>query len=230
MTGPGVLDSLQKVGLFSSLEPADLRQVVSLMNVMDFRKGETVLREEQTNAFMYIILDGEAKVSRATRGGREVILAMHRSGDFFGEMSLLDGRTAPARVSATCDSTIAVISKSDFSSMLFSQKGLVEKLLQIMCLRLREAHAMIEMLNFSGASQRVRMLLLIIAEKHGEKAGDGVRLRVRLTHQDIANMTGMSRETVTRVLDKWRDDGDLSVVNRSMLLSGRFCRDITCSL
>jgi CRP/FNR family cyclic AMP-dependent transcriptional regulator len=105
------IKSLKKTPLFASLTSDELNRILGNIVIKNFKKNEIILREENTNEFMYIILDGEAKVVQSTDSGKEIIMSMHQSGDFFGELSLIDGKTLPAAVCATRDSVTAIISK-----------------------------------------------------------------------------------------------------------------------
>jgi CRP/FNR family transcriptional regulator len=126
-------------------------------------------------------------------------------------MSLIDGKTDPATVTALEPSLIAVISRDDFYFLLHSQKKILENLLELLCTRLRDSWKKIQMMNFNDAAQRIKMLLLMLAENYGEKTGEGMTLRLKLIHQNIADMTGLTRETVTRVLDKWKHNGEIKI-------------------
>ncbi len=217
------IEALKRIALFTSLTTDELRQIQGKISIKNFRKNEVILQEENVNEFIYIIVDGEVKVLQTSREGKEIMLARHRTGDFFGELSMIDGKTAPAAVLATKDSVTAIISKDDFFSLLFSQNKVLKNLLRILCARLRDAMTTIRMLNFNNASQRIKMLFFMLAESYGEKTKEGTVLNVRLIHQDIADMTGLTRETVTRVLDRWRRAGEIEILkNRRVLLRQEF--------
>ncbi len=211
------LESLQKIELFSSLSSDELRQVTERMIFKSFRRNEVILYEEDANEFMYIILDGEVKVMQSTEEGKEIILAIHRAGDFFGELSLIDGKTAPASVVATKASSTAIISKNAFFSLILNQENVLRKLLLILCSRFRESLGTIQMLNFNNALQRIKMLFLMLAEKYGKQETGSKVLNIKLTHQDIADMAGMTRETVTRVLDKLQKDGEVTILKDKLI-------------
>jgi CRP/FNR family transcriptional regulator len=172
---------------------------------------------------MYIVLDGKVKVVQTTEDGKEILLAIHQSGDSFGEMSLIDGKTSPATVISTENSVAAIISKKDFYSILETQRKVLNNLLLLLCSRYRESWEKIQMLNYKNAAHRVKILFLMLSDKYGEKTTDGTILNIKLTHQEIAEMTGMTRETVTRVIDKWQKDGEIHVLkNRFIQLSPNF--------
>ncbi len=203
---------IKKTRLFSSLSDTEMDQVIKKMVVRQFRKNETILYEEDTNEFMYVMLLGKVKVIRTTEDGKEIIFAMHPEGDFFGEMSLIDGKTTPASVISTEDSLIAIISKKDFFLIIFSQSRVTQNLLEILCSRLRKSWDTIQLLNFNNASQRTKMLFLMLSDEYGEKTAEGIVLNIKLTHQDISDMTGLTRETVTRVLDKLQKNNEITIL------------------
>lgn len=207
------IELLKNIELFSSLTDDELHQINSKMVVKQFKKTETILYEEESSQFMYIILTGKVKVIKTTGVGKEVILAIHHSGKFFGEMSLIDGKTTPASVIATEDSLIAIISKNDFYSILFTQNKIFENLLKILSSRLRTSWDTIKLLTFNNATQRIKMLFFMLSEEYGKETAEGIILKIKLSHQEISDMTGMSRETVTRVIDKWQKEKDITILD-----------------
>lgn len=215
--------ALKKIALFFSLTTEELRRIQEKIIIKNFKKNENILHAEFTSEFMYIILDGEAKVVQTTEKGKEILISMHQSGDFFGELSLIDGKTAPADVYATKNSTTAIISKRDFFSILSSQPKVLDNLLRILCSRIRESLKKIQMMNFNNAAQRIKMLFLMLSEDYGQATPDGTVLNIRLIHQNIADMTGLTRETVTRILDRWQKSGEIKILkNRFILLRPEF--------
>lgn len=209
--------------IFSELTVEELKKIRDKMILKKFKKNETILYEEDTNKYMYVILEGSAKVVKITEDGKEIMLAMHKAGDSFGEISLIDGKTTTASVLAIEDSIIAFIVKENFFSLVYSQKKILDNLLRKLCSLIRENVDKIEILNFNNASQRVKVLFMKLAHEYGEKTSEGTVLHIKLTHQDMANMVGLSRETVTRVIDKWQQKGRiLFLKNRTLVLSHHF--------
>ncbi len=220
------LKLLKKVHLFKSLTTEELRDIRRKIIIKRVKKDEVILYEEDTNKFMYEILDGRIKVVQYTEDGKEIIIAIHNAGDSFGEISLIDGKTTTAAVLALEDSTVAIISKEVFYPLLYSNEKVLDNLLKMLCSRIRENIDNIKILNFSNASQRVKMSLIKLLQEHGEETPEGILLDIRLTHQDIANLAGLARETVTRVIDLWQKNSDITVLkNRSILLSSGFLEE-----
>jgi CRP/FNR family cyclic AMP-dependent transcriptional regulator len=217
---------LKKTEIFASLSDREMEQIINKMVVKQFKKNETILYEEDTSEYMYIILLGKVKAVRTTEDGKEIILAMHKSGSFFGEMSMIDGKTAPASVIATEDSLIAIISRKDFFSIIFLNNKVTSNLLKILCSRLRRCWDTIQLLNFNNALHRTKMMLLMLIDDYGEKTPEGTTLNIKLTHQDISNMTGLTRESVTRVIDKLQKNKEIIILkNKSICLTPAFIQE-----
>ncbi len=211
--------------MFSSLSDDELNQIGGKLVLKRFKKNEVILHEEETGVFMYIILAGKVKVMQITEEGRETILAFHKTGDFFGEMSLIDGKTVPASVVAIENSKIAIVSKKDFYSLLFVQNKFIVQLLRILCSRLREAYDRIQILSFNNAAQRIKMLFIMLADMYGrEEEEKGIMLDIKLTHQNMADMTGIARETVTRVINKAQKENDIHFEGKVIYLNPAYLR------
>lgn len=218
-------DQLKQIELFSSLTEQELSSICERLVVKRFRKNEIILFEEDTNEYMYIILNGKVKVVQTLDDGKEILLAVHRTGEFFGEMSFIDGRTSPATVVAVVDCAVSLISKKDFFAILNTNQKILHNLLNILCTRLRESWDKIQILNLKNASDRIKILLFMLSHKYGEKTSDGITLNIKLTHQEIAEMTGMARETVTRVIDRWLKEGEINILeNRLMQIRTDFLK------
>ena len=121
------------------------------------------------------------------------------------------------------ESLIAIISKANFYALLYSQKKVLENLLRILCSRLRESWKRIHILNFREAPQRMKMLFTSFSGENVEKTPEGTKISLRLTHQEMADMAGLTRETVTRVLGQWQRDGLITILrDRHILLHPNF--------
>lgn len=215
--------ALSRMQLFSSLLSEELEEISPHVVMKTFRRNETILHEEDTNEYMYFIVYGRVKVSHIASDGKETVMAIHNAGDFFGEMSLIDGATMPAAVIAKEKSLLAIISRSEFYSLLYRNNKILEKILHILCYRLRESWKKVQILSSRNATQRVRLLFSTLCEDHGGNAENGMTIKIKLTHQDIADMTGLTRESVSRVFEKWKREKKISILrNRFIRLSKDF--------
>lgn len=206
-----VFQNLKKMQMFSSLTDEDIATFIGKIIIKRFRKAQTVLFEDEANDYMYMLLSGRVKVVQVMEDGKESIRAIHKTGDSFGELSLLDCKTSPAMVVAMDDTTAAIINRENFFSILYTQKKVLDNLLQMFCFRLRDSWERFQMVNFKNASQRVILVLQQQSCENSEIIHEGTLLKDRLTHQHIADMVGLNRETVTRVIDKLQKDGAITV-------------------
>src|SRR2546425_9248860 len=192
-------DFLHSVSLFENLDNNELQEVLKVFKDQEFKKGDIILMEEDTGKYMYIVLDGRVKVSRLLPSGKEMILAFHEKGDYFGEMSLIDGGTTPATVTAMSPTFIAFVGRKEFTQVLLENPKINFAMLTMLCQRCRDAWTQIEVLTFNNADARIRTALFHLCQRKGEKTNEGIRISLHLTHKEIADMTGISRETATRV-------------------------------
>ncbi|MCC6347583.1 MAG: Crp/Fnr family transcriptional regulator [Nitrospirales bacterium] len=209
--------------LFACLSDEEFGALRHICHEKLFPKGKVILSEEDTHHYMYIILSGKVKAVHFSPDGKEHILAIHKRGDFFGEMALLDGKTAPASVVAMEASEIVLISKSDFQGYLLQSRKACEQLISLLCARLRESWMVLKVLSLPEAAQRVRAVLKMVSLHHSAQDSRGTILTVRLTHQDIAGYASVSRETVTRILSTLIGEGKIEILeSRNILLKPPF--------
>ncbi|MFZ3209108.1 MAG: Crp/Fnr family transcriptional regulator [Geobacteraceae bacterium] len=214
---------LNNIPLFAELDDAETEQIEHIIIKKKFSRDQIVLFEEDTARYMYIVYAGKVRVVKQSREGREQIIAMHKKYDYFGEMSLLDGRTAPATVIAHEASVIGLISKDDFEQHLISNLRIRNKIIDLLCAQLRDSWAMIKILSFDNAEQRVIAVFARMKELYGVADDRGWIINFKLTHHQIANYASLTRETVTRMLKKLETDGVIQVQeNRLILLQKLF--------
>ena len=208
---PGFLVNLRNLQMFATLSDTELEEIASKLVVKNYRKDEVILWQDDTNAYMYLVLTGRVKVVATTEDGKEIIKAIHGAGDSFGELSLLDCKTSPAEVVAMKETSAAIISKENFLKIIHTHEKVLDNLLHMFCVRLRESWERVEMVNFKNSEQRITMLLHQLAGTHSEKVAEGTLLNIRLTHQTLASMSGLTRETVSRTLDSLQKDNFIKI-------------------
>ena len=208
---------LGRMPLFSEFSDDELVLMSTRFETAKFKRGEVLFCEEDTGDYLYVVRSGRVKVSRVLPSGKEMLLAFHEEGDYFGELSLIDGGTTPATVTAVIPTTILAIGGRDFLQLSRNAK-IKDALLLSLCRQLREAWSQIEILNFHNANARVRTVLYQLGEKKGVETFEGLMIRMRLTHRQLADLTGISRETATRVLSQLQVDGLVTMQGRNIVL------------
>lgn len=220
------------IPFFSTLSREESDQVEQIIRKKSFTREQVILNEEDTARFMYIIYSGKVRVVKKGEDGREQILCIHKKGDFFGEMSLLDGETAPATIIAHEDTIIGLLNKNDFEDHIMSHEIIRRKIIDMLCLRLRDAWKMIKILSFDNAEHRILIVLDHLRELYGIKDDRGIIINIKTTHKMIASYAAVSRETATRKLSKLEKTGIIETLeNKTILLKVpffRMARELTC--
>ena len=212
-----------KIPFLSGLSEAEKVEIREHIILRDFRRSEIILNEDDTSTCLYLILSGELKVVQISAEGHEHILAIHKKGDFFGEMALLDGKTAPATVVALKDGRICLVPKEIFVKMLMTNRQVVNGIIDLLCMRLRQAWLQIRVMNLQTAEERIRAVLQELGDKFGVRDSCGITIGIDITHQNIANLSKTARETVTRFLNTAIKAGEIEVLaNKSILLKNSF--------
>ncbi len=214
---------IKAIPFFACLSDEEMKELRHMLIEKHFLRNKIIFLEEDTQNYMYVILSGKVKAVHIGHDGKEHILAVHKAGDFFGEMALLDGKTAPATVIAMENTDILIMSKKDFDAHLLKNSKVLRELIAVLCRRLREAWIMNKVLSASNANDRLKTLLKLMGMHYGIKDERGTFIALRLTHQDIADHSSLSRETVTRLLNRLVRDGEIEILdNRNILLKPSF--------
>jgi len=217
------LKALENVPIFSCLLPDERSRLSQIIKEKHFKRNSTILMEDDSKNFMYIIFSGKIKVVRVNPDGKEQILVIRKRGDFFGEMTLLDGKSQPASVVAMDDTSVGLISKNDFEEYFMKDTNVLKELISLLCERLRESWVMLRLLSLPDAETRVRAVLAHISSIYGIKDVRGILIPFKLTHQEIADFASLTRETVSRLLARLSKSGEIEINGtRALILKHSF--------
>ena len=212
---------LRNVSLFRGLSGEEIAAVAKNTTSRRFGRGSTIILAEQQGDAFFIIQKGRVKVSVSREGGREVILSLLGVGQVFGELSLLDGKPRSADVTAT-EATelimLIMLRRPDFLRLITEKPSIVIGLLTELASRLRKVDYNIAGLALLDVTNRVSKTLLQLANEGGGQEEHGVLLKNRPTHQQLAQMSGTTRETVTRVLKQLEEQGYIECSGRNIVI------------
>ncbi len=203
---------LKRIPMFAQLDISDLEKIAKLCVSKIYRKDQIILVEEDVGSSMFLIRHGRVKVSRVSDDGREVILSILEDGDFFGELSLLDGKARSASVTAIENSEVLLLRRGDLLRLLEEYPQIAIGLLKELAARIRRSDTQIKSLSLQDAMGRVASSLIMFAEDHGRRNKQEMIIPRIPLQQDLANMSGTSRETISRVF-KYLEDEKLIVRN-----------------
>ena len=212
-------DFLESINLFYNIKEDFLDHAASLCKTKKYPKSSMVILEEEYGDRLFIIKNGTVKITRVNDEGKEVIIALLGAGDFFGEMAILDGNSRSANALAQEKCELITINKEDFLDMLKNNFQMCMNLLEELAVRLRKSDQQIEALSLSDAEHRIGVSILNLAEDRGVIKNGEVTIESLPYQQDIANMAGTSRETVSRVLKLFEDRMLVSKVGHTLKIS-----------
>jgi CRP/FNR family transcriptional regulator/CRP/FNR family cyclic AMP-dependent transcriptional regulator len=217
-------DFLKKVPLFAELSDEDLAQLASAVREHHYRKNATIVHVDDPGNAMFIIKSGLVKVTIEDEAGREMILRMLYSTDFFGEMALIDGLPRSATVTAQEASDVLIIYREHFVGIIENSPKILLNMAAVLSRRLRATDELIRSLAFFDVYGKVARVLLTLATEKGRDTEHGTVIDLRLTQQELAELAGMSRETMTRTLRAFQqagvvriDSGVITILSVDML-------------
>jgi CRP-like cAMP-binding protein len=197
--------SLRAIPLFSRVVQADLEQIASHLIERRYPRNTTIVEEGLPGDYMYILREGRVKVTKLSEDGREKILDFLEAGAFVGEMALLERGPRSASVKTLAPVKVLALSRTDFINLLRRSPDLAIAVIQELSRRIRSVNEQASSLSFQRVKERTMGLLERLAK---DPTTDGERrITPALTHQQIADMVGTSRETVTRVVKDLKGTG-----------------------
>ncbi len=198
---------LKTVPLFSGLQDRDLSRIADLMVTKKYRKNNLIFFEDDLGQNLFIIKYGRVKISRIDEKGDEVIFAILGEGEFFGELSIIDGLTRSATVTSIDEVELLVLRRGDFLDILQKYPQIAITLLKELASRIRKSDTQIKSLSLKDARGRVATTLIRLAEDIGYMQEGKVVIKKLPLQKDLANISGTSRETISRVVKKLEQEG-----------------------
>jgi CRP/FNR family transcriptional regulator/CRP/FNR family cyclic AMP-dependent transcriptional regulator len=202
--------ALRAVPLFSELNDEQLGAVAQYLRRRSFAERDVIVRRDGPGDALYILCSGKVKIC-TTEGESETILAVFGPGDFFGEFSVLDGGGRSADVVALEPTEALVLSGRDVHACINAYPAIAVALLRELAGRLRRATEWIRSLSSQDVYGRIAGQLLYLADRHGVPVGNGRRIELRLTQNDLASLVGASRESVNKAVGYFKSRGYISV-------------------
>lgn len=213
MSNSEVIKILKEIPIFQNLSDEHLLIISRGFSINKVKEGEFIFYQSDESTDLYIILDGAVKVCLLDPEGKELVLNIFKKGDFFGELSLLDGKPRSATIIAIKNSIVGILKREQFLTLLKNNPMIAISLLSALVERIRMTDEMLGAMAFLDVSRRILKFLLNVAEKESEKAENGFIKIKKITHRELASYTGASREAVTKALKVLKFRGILTEKN-----------------
>jgi len=212
---------LARVCIFKDLDEVALTDLTRRMVIRKVQMHASIVAQDEIGEALFVMLSGRAKVTLVAESGREVTLSVLRPADFFGEMSIFDGAPRSANVVALEPVTVLALGKADLMTHLRAYPSTAINLAAELSRRLRRADEIIARLALQDVEGRLVAQLLELAQEDGVEIPDGLLIRRRPTQQELANMVGSCRETISRTFNMLARRGLITPRGRSLLVTRR---------
>ncbi len=209
---------LQYHDFFSQLDAETIRRLESKSRTRTFSAGALIGLPGNSSESIFVVARGIVKISHITVDGKESIHGFISQGEIFGELSVLGDQETEERVHAVEPCSIIMIPAREVRDVMDQNSGLVLKLTKLIGLRRHRIERRLKNLLFTSNRQRLVHLLLDLAEQFGVDEGDQIRLKIKLSHQDLASLIGSTRETVTILLNQLKAEGAIETGRQKILL------------
>ncbi len=210
---------LKSCQLFEQLTADELQQLELRSKARTFPRGSPIyLPFDETNS-LFLLASGRVKICHLTPDGKQSILAFIEPGEVFGELALFDDGPRDEYAETVEKATIVLIPGELMQATMEAHAGLTLGVTKLIGLRRRRIEQRLKNLLFLSNRDRLTHLLLELAEQYGVRDPSGLRLRIQLSHQDLANVVGSTRETVTVVLGEMQQEGLLSLGRRKIVIN-----------
>lgn len=212
---------LKQCDLFRRLSLDEVARLEPLCRSRTFRRGEPIYLPSDAAAAAMVLAEGRVKIGALTPDGKQTLLAFVEPGELFGELEALDGGPREEFAEAAEKSTVVLLPAAVLRAMVADDPTLALGITKLLGVRRRRIERRLKSLLFRSNRQRLVSLLLELAEQYGVPSTDppGVRLTIKLSHQDIASVIGSTRETVTVVLGELQAEGLVTVGRRRLVLA-----------
>jgi len=207
----------ESVDLYRMLCPHKVKKMGEAHEFITYKRDQFIYRPEDSASHIYMVVNGRVKIGHYLEDGNEVVSAILTKGELFGELAMAgeDKRKDFAQVME--EATICPLTTGELKALMYDNKELSFKILKLIGLRIMKLERKLELLVFKDARTRVVEFLKDAAAWKGVKVGFETMIQTKLTHKDIASLTGTSRQTVTTILNDLKEK-NLINFNRKQIL------------
>ncbi len=209
----------ESANLYNILCPHKVKTMAERHSFNYFKKDEFIYFPEEPAQYIYMVVNGRVRIGHYLDDGREIVTAILTNGEIFGELALAgEERRRDFAQAMEANTTICPLSIDDLKELMKENKELSFKILKLVGLRLMKLERKLELLVFKDARTRIVEFLKDAASWKGKKVGFETMIPTRLTHKDIAALTGTSRQTVTTILNDMKEKNLINFDRKKILI------------
>ncbi len=209
----------RKVNIFSTLTNDELIDIILMTGSKSFDKDESICFEGDISDTLHIINEGRIKLYKTTKSGKEQILHILSDGDFFGELNLVKQGKYHFNARAITPVRLCTLTNEDMKNIILRRPEIGLKILEVVGERLSKLETMVQTLATNDAEARLASLLVQLSEENGKRTSHGIEIRLPMNREDMSNLTGVARETISRKLKKLEEQGIIKIIgNRKLII------------
>lgn len=200
-----MLDFLKKVPLFQKLNDELLLNIAQICKQKSFKANSLLFKEKDIGSVFYIIIKGTIKIYTTSQNGEEKILSTFKSGDSFGELSLIDGKPRSASAQTLEDSVLYALTAQDFTDLMRDNFEISLGIMQELSQRIRDTNQHVHDLTFLDARTRIIKSLIMLANRHGIRKGTLIHIKMTLNYDELSQMAGVSKNELMVALRDFQE-------------------------
>jgi CRP-like cAMP-binding protein len=219
MVNKSTKDIIKSVPLFRNLSPVQINMIEKVARIEKMKKNSFIFYQNDKGSTLFIVLSGMVRIQYKSSDGRVKTFAMLSEGEFFGEMAILTESSRSASAEAIVETDVMLIEKEGFMELLKKDAAFCIEILKVVCARLETADRQIETLTFKNLPGRVAGQMFELAKKYGKKQDGGILIDIRITHQELADMVGTNRESISKIIAQFKAENSLDVKGHLFFIS-----------
>ncbi|KXG74331.1 Crp/Fnr family transcriptional regulator [Thermotalea metallivorans] len=212
------IELLKHIPLFSQLNDKSLEKIASITVEKKYRKGTIIFMEGDPGEAIFFIKSGKVKISKTSSDGRELILNIYGSGDVFAEVTIFNDVKYPATAEVVEDAVIGVVMNRELEELVKGDADLALQIIKILNKRLYMAQMKLKQMALSDTYVRTAQMIIKLAQEHGVEKNSVIELKLELSRQELANMIGTARETVSRALSQFKKEGSIDISGKKIIV------------
>jgi len=210
--------TLPSIELFAGLSSTDLEQVLATARILHMAKETRIFNQGDDADRAYVLLRGSVRISQSGNDGDQVIIRFIGPGETFGTVALFTDRLYPADADAFAEAVIASWSEDALLGFMIRHPQIAVNVIRITGKRLKEAQERVRELSTQRVEQRVARAVLRLAQQAGHHTVDGTAIKFPLRRKDVADISGTTLHTASRILTAWEKAGLLTSENQRLTI------------